>query len=173
MNLRHLAGLALALGLLTGCNATTRELGGGRPGDVNLAVETAQLPPAGEMDEASLMPIKPATKNNVIVAQPAAAFSYMELASRIDRTFRTCWLGKNAEFAGYTYGGMIQEDVKFIIALNEQVNGQPMVLVKFTIVPASGQNGFAVSMESRAEGSPGEKIMRDGIRHLASGQKVC
>lgn len=161
------------LGLLAGCTGMSRFMddSGKAPAEPVPNVSNAPLsePPA----DAATGPAKPATKNNVIAAEYSANMKYTDLAQRIDRTFQSCWIGKNAEFAGYSYGGLTQDGVKQVITLNENVDGQMLGLVKVTVIPAAGQDGYAVSLETRAEGSPGEKIMKDGIRHLAAGQKVC
>ena len=144
----------------------------------NLPPETARveaLPttPTESPAPEALAPIRPATKNNVVAFEYAAAFSYVDLAKNIDATFRSCWIGKNPEFSDYAYRGLSQNGVQYIITLSENVNGQMMDLVKLTIVPASGTEGYAVSLESRAEGSAGEKTMKDGIRRIVGGEKVC
>ena len=143
----------------------------------NLPPEQAQveaLPTTQEITPPeALAPSRPATKNNVVAFEYAAAFNYADLAKNIDATFRACWIGKNPEFSEYAYGGLSQNGVQYVITLSENVNGQMMDLVKVTVIPASGQDGYAVSLESRAEGSAGEKTIKDGIRRIIGGQKVC
>ena len=170
MKTTQIAALFLAAAALAAC----RTDGGSLDAYPTSPVETGQLNgTAVDQQQAALMPGRPATKSNVIAAEYSANFKYSDLANRIDQTFRSCWIGKNEAFAGYNYAGLTQDNVKLIISLTEDVNGQQMDLVKIVVVPAAGQDGYAISLETRAEGSPGEKIMKDGIRHVASGQKVC
>lgn len=170
MKTTHIIGLILAAAALAACKTTEA----GLESYPTPQVESGQLNGlAVNEQQAALMPGRPATKSNVIAAEYSANFKYADLANRIDRTFRSCWIGKNAEFAGYNYAGLTQDNAKLIISLTEDVDGQQMDLVKVVVVPAAGQDGYAISLETRAEGSPGEQIMKDGIRHIASGQKVC
>lgn len=174
MRTSTLAGLVAAAFTLSACVGAGSLLDSGPnlPPE-NPTVETGTLAAPPEAPPAAEGPVRPATKSNVVAMEYSSNLKYADLAKRIDATFRNCWIGKNEEFAGYSYAGLTQDGVKYVIALTEDVNGAPLDLVKITIIPAAGQDGYAISLETRAEGSPGEKIIKEGIRHIAAGQKVC
>ena len=173
MRLSSLAVLAAAAFALSACVGSSLLDSGPNLPPESPSVETGVLAAPPEAPPASEGPVRPATKSNVVAMEYSSNFKYAELAQRIDATFRNCWIGKREEFAGYSYAGLTQDGVRYVMALTEDVNGTAFDLVKVTIIPASGQDGYAVSLETRAEGSAGEKIIKDGIRHIAAGQKVC